>query len=169
MRLTIPLVSCLTVCRDLTSPFVSDLESLLEQINPHYCRSSRQHSPAAVLAALSDGGSLALHSYTSWGHSMSMAKAGVLQDLLGGFAVVRPYLAASSTHRKAFHQVGGRGRGGEKCVRGWVGGFAVVIASWVACSNHWARTERGGGHGCVGCVVLCVPRGGDSNRAMRLR
>jgi hypothetical protein len=84
---------------------VSDLEALLETINPHYCRSSRQHSPPAVAAALSGGGSLALHSYAAWGHSLSMAKAGVLQDLLGGFEVVRPYLAASSTHRKAFHQV----------------------------------------------------------------
>lgn len=95
--------------RDLSSPFVSDLESLLEHINPHYCRSSRQHSPPAVASALSGGGALSLHSYAAWAHSLSMAKAGVLQDLLGGFEVVRPYLAASSTHRKAFHQV-----------RGWV-------------------------------------------------
>jgi len=85
---------------------VSDLESLLESINPHYCRSSRQHNPPAVLSALCDGGALALQSFSSWAHSLSMARAAVLQDLLGGFAVVRPHLAASSTHRKAFHQVG---------------------------------------------------------------
>jgi hypothetical protein len=113
-------------CRDLSSPFVSDLESLLEQLNPHYCRSSRQHTPPAVLAALSDGGALALHSFTTWPHSLGMARAGVLQDLLGGFAVVRPYLAASSSHRKAFHQVRGvvgrPGGGGELCAGRWAGG-----------------------------------------------
>jgi hypothetical protein len=137
--------------RDLSSPFVSDLESLLEQLNPHYCRSSRQHTPPAVLAALSDGGALALHSFTTWPHSLAMARAGVLQDLLGGFAVVRPYLAASSSHRKAFHQVrgtlawgGGRGEGkpsgnggGKRCKCSVLCGSGTVLMTGVMCA--WRR------------------------------
>ena len=104
--LTPPPTLCTHTPRDLDSPFVCDLESLLESINPHYCRSSRQHNPPAVLPALSDGGALALEAFVSLPHALPLACGAVLQDLLGGFAVVRPYLAASSTHRKAFHQVG---------------------------------------------------------------
>lgn len=42
--------------RDLSSPFVCDLESLLESINPDYCRSSKQHNPPAWTHSLTDGG-----------------------------------------------------------------------------------------------------------------
>jgi hypothetical protein len=226
--------------RDLSSPFVSDLESLLEQINPHYCRSSRQHNPPAVLAALSDGGALALHSYSSWAHSLNMARAGgwvggctatltecgdesrpdskmwlgwliglgrhaqltcrsrptfagrcshvgeltwhavsntdsnpaavllsplppflaaagVLQDLLGGFTVVRPYLAASSAHRKAFHQVsevmggvtsagcviGSRGDAQVKMhCQSWTGKWGLTVSSILTCRRDCRLCAR---------------------------
>jgi hypothetical protein len=42
-------------CRDLSSPFVCELEALLEGLNPDYCRASRQHNPPAWTNALTDG------------------------------------------------------------------------------------------------------------------
>eukprot|EP00775_Hariotina_reticulata_P009209 gene9209-9376_t len=90
--------------RDLGSPFVNELESLLEDVNPEYCRASKQHNPPAWTSALADGGVLRLVSFTCHPHGLSMPNCGTLQHLLCGLTCVRAHLAASSATRKRFLQ-----------------------------------------------------------------
>jgi hypothetical protein len=42
-------------CRDHSSPFVAELEDLLEGYNPEYVRSCQQHTPDVYAATLSNG------------------------------------------------------------------------------------------------------------------
>lgn len=42
--------------RDLSSPFVQELEEVLESLNPSYCPASRQHTPDEWMETLQHGG-----------------------------------------------------------------------------------------------------------------